>query len=616
MTTRHAGTRRRVRRLTTPFMAMALAIAAAGCDQPLAVKSSSGQTATIPLLANTVGTPIALLVATVTAPDIPTPLIFNLDVVNGVASGTLTLPTGSDRLVTLQAFDAKGIETHRGAKTVQVLEGTNPTVSITLAPLVGSVAIDAAFGTVIVSVSAPADTFHVGDVVPIGVTIIDSTGGAPVSPVWATTNPGLAMVDSTGLLTTLATGDVAVAVSYRSATASVLLHVVPAAPLRFASIYAGDYDTCGLTAAGEAWCWGRNTRGEIGVPPATQQCMAVDGTSTPCVTTPTRVAGIPPLTSMSLGFANTCGLAVDGSVWCWGENSAGQLGLGSADTSVHAPGSQVIGGNTFVAITSGQSNSCGIRNDGAVLCWGWNASNRLGSLTSEICVGFSSAPNSPCSTTPLLVPGGLTFQSIDSYGPHVCGVTTSGSAVCWGSNVYGQLGNGLAGGASTGPVAVQGGLAFTGVVTGATHSCGLATDAQVYCWGLNASGQFGNGQVVVNTTQRQTTPLPVGLPPLTAIVSGPDFECGLIAAGTAVCWGANYTGQLGNLSWGGLRDTPAPVEGNIAFASLSLGAGHSCGVDVDGFAWCWGRSREGQLALPSGGPVGRPIRISAAGGQP
>jgi hypothetical protein len=160
-------------------------------------------------------TQIATLVATVTAPDISTPQVFNIPIQNGVGSGTITVSTGSARTVTLRAYDAKGIETNRGSTTIDVRETANPTISITLLPLAGDQPIVATLGSVIVVVTPSADTLLIGDTLRLRASVIVSNGStASVTVRWATLNPGQATVDSGGLVTATGSGAAQIVATY------------------------------------------------------------------------------------------------------------------------------------------------------------------------------------------------------------------------------------------------------------------------------------------------------------------------------------------------------------------------------------------------------------------
>jgi Tol biopolymer transport system component len=181
---------------------------------------------------------ITAVVVEVTAPDISSPLAFNLTVNGGVASGTINVPAGSNRTVTVRCYDAGAIETHRGTKTVNVQQGTNPTISIVAEPLVGDQPIEVAIGSILVTVAPAFDTLAVGDTVRLGATVVDAHGQTlSVRVQWATLNPGTAFVDTLGLVTGLAPGVVMIVGTYGGVgdAAEILVFGPPPTVLAFVS---------------------------------------------------------------------------------------------------------------------------------------------------------------------------------------------------------------------------------------------------------------------------------------------------------------------------------------------------------------------------------------------
>jgi len=210
----------------------------------------------------------------------------------------------------------------------------------------------------------------------------------------------------------------------------------------FVAISAGGYHNCGLTAAGEARCWGANWAGQLGTSTQIGSPSA----------TPLR-AGTLQFASVSAGSAHTCGLDLEGTAYCWGANYAGQLGNGESRNSggLETP-TRVVTTERFSIIHAGEYHSCALTADGAAYCWGANELGPLGSTSSDVC---GEAPHSfTCATKPQPVSTQLRFVSLALGGAHTCGLTATGQAYCWGRNDRGQLGDGTTIN-RTSPVAVR-----------------------------------------------------------------------------------------------------------------------------------------------------------------
>ena len=355
-------------------------------------------------------------------------------------------------------------------------------------------------------------------------------------------------------------------------------------------------------------------------PPATRLALAAPAAAAPtssvqpqAESTPTDQAlpaAAPPgplqFASVSAGHEYSCGVTTTGGAYCWGDNSDGQLGDGT-NTASNVPVS-VGGGHIFASVSAGSRHSCGVTTAGEAYCWGDNSDGQLGDGTNAN------------TRVPVAVTGGHSFISVSAGSGYTCGVTKSGAALCWGSNSWevwedvvdsGRLGNGTTADSAV-PVAVVGGITFTSLSTGETHSCGVTAAGAAYCWGDNGEGQLGGG------AEASSSAVPVAVSAsqsFTMVSAGSDLSCGVTDTGAAYCWGAR---ALGNGSRGS-SDIPVAVSGGLTFASVSPGQWHSCGVTKAGAAYCWGGNAGGKLGhgrtSESGGPdPGSEVPVAVSGG--
>jgi len=187
-----------MRRPITATLLSLIALGSCLSREPTGTDGRGVQT-TLLIRAALTGTTVAMVVVEVTALDIPTPLVFNIPTVNGVAAGAISVPAGSDRTIVLRAYDAGGVETHTGSVTVNIRPGMNPAVSITLTSLTGNVPITVTLGSFSVTVGPATATLAPGDTVRLTATVLDENSDPVTGQVaWATLAPGVATVVSTG----------------------------------------------------------------------------------------------------------------------------------------------------------------------------------------------------------------------------------------------------------------------------------------------------------------------------------------------------------------------------------------------------------------------------------
>jgi alpha-tubulin suppressor-like RCC1 family protein len=380
----------------------------------------------------------------------------------------------------------------------------------------------------------------------------------------------------------------------------------------FAIMSTGAAHACTLTTVGDAFCWGDNSVGQLG-----------DG-SVVSSTGPVWVAGGLRFAELTGGGGDhTCGLIDAGEAYCWGENAMGQLGDGTK-TSSNVP-VRSAGNLTFTSIDAGAFHTCGVTTAGEAHCWGSNAADNLdgyalGGPTAEMCDNPDAPYRGdtwPCSPTPIAVSGGLSFRSITAGVWATCGIAVSGETYCWGWNQFNELGNGTDVDA-TAPTLVAGGLSFDDVDFGAVHACGLIGQ-DAYCWGGAVPAYYG--YLGTGTFDPSSTPAAVvgGLHFSTLAPSGGNniysFTCGLTLEGAAYCWGASRAGALGtsaslpNCGNALCSTVPVPVAGGITFVSISAGEEFACGVGDSGEGYCWGSNEFGQLGDGTTDDAATPVLV-------
>jgi len=283
----------------------------------------------------------------------------------------------------------------------------------------------------------------------------------------------------------------------------------------FLEISAGSSYTCGLTVTREAWCWGDNSAGQLGDNLATSRA------------TPTVVKSPVPFTQIVTGLDFACGLGQDQTAYCWGENAWASLGDGTK--ARHAIPAPVKGSLKFVRLGAGGHAACGLT-DGTVYCWGSFGSNVPTAAQASL---------GPVTLAGTDVVGVVSFALGTN---HACGIIVDGSVVCYGSNGSGQLGDGTATDRTSSPVKVSGAVHFTSLTAGNLFTCGIATDGFAYCWGANGSGQIGNGGGANRSSPTRVS----GNIAFATLVAGQNHVCGSTSSGATYCWGANGSGQLGD----------------------------------------------------------------------
>lgn len=378
-----------------------------------------------------------------------------------------------------------------------------------------------------------------------------------------------------------------------------------AAPNLLQKISAGPNHSCGITNSGKLFCWGSDANGSLG-----------NGGSNTDESSPVPIDVSNTYLEISVNNFSTCGIRTDQTLWCWGANNNGMLGLGDT-TSRTSPN---LVGNNYIKVSLGTTSTCAVSTSGELRCWGNQLDGRLGNgigtgnaltpqtITSispiaDVSVGFDHAcavrtdgqlfcwgrnilgQVGDGSTNTRLNPAAVSLVSpaiqVSAGTSYTCAVLSTGKAFCWGSGVFGNLGQGSATNSSV-PIAAHPSFDFLSIQAGNQTTCAVsAIDSRLKCWGSGTFGLLGDG------VARQTsfTPVDVRIPSTTTAFSSRGNTACAVSAGYGICWGGNNLGQTG----GGFRDRLPLIEltPTVDFSQLSLGRG-GCGITPASKLWCWG----------------------------
>jgi len=314
-----------------------------------------------------------------------------------------------------------------------------------------------------------------------------------------------------------------------------------------AQISAGGSHACVVKTDGTAYCWGYNGNGQLGDNTNTQR-------NTPVQVHGVNDSGyLTSVSQISVGGNNTCAVKTDGTAYCWGYNGNGQLGDNTntqRNTPVQVHGVSNSGNLTDVSqITASTGRysydytTCAVKTDGTAYCWGNGTKGQLGDGTNRYMY-------TPVQVHGVSDSGYLTGVAQISAGEsHICAVKTDGTAYCWGTNSYGERGDNTGYGYIDVPAQVHG-VNDSGYLTsvsqisdGSSHTCALKTDGSVVCWGKNDNGQIGDNTTTQRNVPTQVSGLTSGV---SAIATRGLHTCALKTDGSVVCWGGNAGGQLGD----------------------------------------------------------------------
>lgn len=317
----------------------------------------------------------------------------------------------------------------------------------------------------------------------------------------------------------------------RESDASPVPAQVTALGMEVDAITCGASHSCALRNDGVLWCWGINDRGQIGNGVASRAI----------VVEPAPVSALGSgVSRAAVGGGHTCAVA-NGNLYCWGWNVAGELGIGADDLGGHPVPELVPSIDDAAEPALGEAHSCVRRSGGAVSCWGADGVGQLGQGTAGPLVA---------SPKPVAGLAGVAFE-LEVGDDHGC-ARIAGSLRCWGANAYGELGAGFVEPGQIGDVDTFNNDVLD-VSLGGAHSCAVLTSNKVYCWGANDRGQLG-----MEGSELPSEPIQIEAlaGQVESLALGGRHSCALTRDAHVLCWGDDAKGQLGAGELLGMTATP------------------------------------------------------------
>jgi alpha-tubulin suppressor-like RCC1 family protein len=353
-----------------------------------------------------------------------------------------------------------------------------------------------------------------------------------------------------------------------SATSAGTVDVKVTTPGGASTAVAGDKFT--YRALTTAMAWGNNEFGQLG------------NGSTTSSTSPVAVKKLSEVQLVAAGGNQNIGLLKTNVAWGWGRNNSGQVCNGA--TAERATEPVETKGTEVIAVAGGENFTLMLKKNGTLVACGNNASGQLGNGTTT------------SSSSPVAVKKLTEITAIAAGASFGVALQANGHVWAWGADSSGQVGNATTTERVTEPVEVSGMSEAHAIAAGATFALAIKNSGKVMAWGLNSSGQLGEG----STTSPRSTPVESKYPSTTvALAGGEKFSLALLSTGRVMAAGANEDGQLGN---GSTTASSSPVESKLPEATataIAAGANHALVLLTGGTLKAWGLNSSGQLGTGS-----------------
>lgn len=352
------------------------------------------------------------------------------------------------------------------------------------------------------------------------------------------------------------------------------------APSQWQDISAGPSYSCAIASDNTLWCWGRNRNGRLGI-----------GNSTNSVV-PAQVGDKTDWQQVNTGGVHACGIDGQKKLWCWGGNSGGQLGVG---TKVDSTFPIRVDENDWVYVDAGTAHTCAIQADESMWCWGRNDAGQLGDATVE---------DSPVPLASLIG----SWSTVNIVEDRTCGIKTNGELLCWGSGS--DLPNTIE--SNHGDNAVVKGISGKYVLVDGGSVCRPPWNVQPNTFTrFDCSSVYGSyytgGLSMKNLAESLYSPFPYyfadGISPKSyqwqQIASNPNSICAISTSGELWCAPVGSSSQR-------------IKHYDDTWKQVMTAASYACAIKMDGSLWCWGENEYGQLAQGvAGGFRDSPVQVGA-----
>ena len=338
----------------------------------------------------------------------------------------------------------------------------------------------------------------------------------------------------------------------------------------------------------ELWVFGSNSSGQLGLLDLTSRSSPVQLTAISTTTAGT-------VSQIDFGYQYGLAIKTDGTLWAWGINTFGELGLG--DTVTRSSPVQVGAGTNWQKVAAGpdlnQRTSYAIKTDGSMWAWGFNGAGQIGDSTVV-------SKSSPVQVLPTTKTNWIDVTAGKNWS---AAIDSSGSLFTWGYGTLGQLGSGVADFSSPTQVGVL--TNWAKVSANSSHTMAIKTDGTLWGWGRNLNGELGD----FSTTTR-SSPVQTGTATDWAnVTAGGFFTIGVKTDGSMWAWGAGSNGQLGLALPESRPIQIMPYD--FRYKDFSAGGSHAMAVKNDGTLWGWGTNTDGQLGIGNLTYKSSPVQIGA-----